>query len=221
MEKESVIEEPPLVRRIDPAQQAEQDHHERRDTKGIDLDDDRLAPHEAVVAEQHAGNKAGDHADGALPMARYRLEVFNAFHQETAPTRDQQAEQPRGQRASGGLAERHPPGDILERHQHRPKPGIEGPERIARRMRNARVIRARRQFTRVLERQLRGKGQVIADPDGGEGEQERQPINPAEEWRQVSRAFGRRRECRGGAHSGLGTKWPGRNRRPSVIRFGW
>ena len=47
----------------------------------------------------------------------------------------------------------------------RPKPAINRPERIARRMRNARVKRARAKFAGIFQRQFRRQRQQIDGPD--------------------------------------------------------
>ena len=126
------------------------------------------------------------------------------------PRETSKPSRPAGQRARRGLAQRHPPGDVLERHQHRPEPRVKRPDRIARRMRNARVERAHGQFARIFQRQVRRQRQVIADPDHQRGDRKRQPVNPAEQRRHRA---GRRRAATvwcGGGRSPLAGPWRGR-----------
>ncbi len=89
------------------------------------------------------------------------------------------ASTPQASRRRARFGQGHPPGDVLEGHQHRPEPGINRPERVARRMRNARVIRGRAKLARIFQRHLRRQADEINHPDHGKGNEQREPVNAA------------------------------------------
>src|SRR5258707_9545302 len=119
------------------------------------------------------------------------------FHQETASTGHQQAEQAGCGSSAGGMAERHPPGDVLDWQEDGPEPGVNGPNRIPWGVRDAGVKRASRQFAGILESQLGSQGQVVTNPDRCEGDEQGQPIRLAEKGSGLNRvnrgSFGRGR----------------------------
>ncbi len=77
----------------------------------------------------------------------------------------------------------HPPGDVLERHQDRPQPGVEGPDRVTGRVGDAGIKRAGGQFAGILERHLGRERQVVAEPDSGERDEAGKPVNSPEQGR--------------------------------------
>ena len=205
VEEQRQIQIPPLLRRINPPHQAQQHHHQRRHAERIHLHNHRLAPHEPVVPDQHPGNEPRHHANCALPAPGYRFEVFDALDQQAAAPRHQQPQQPRRQRPARRFRQRHPPGDVLERHQHRPQPGVNRPHRVAWRVRNPRIKRAGSQLPGVLQRQLRRQRQVIPNPHRPKRDQERQPINPPKQPRRAGGGEGKR--IAQGRHGGWVGLW--------------
>ena len=159
----------------------------------------RLLPHEPVQAQQQPRGHRRDQADGAFPFAGHALELLDALHEHAAAPGNHQREQTAGHRAGERLAHRHPPGHVADRQQRGPQPAINRPHRVAGRVRNPGIKRARHQFAGVLQRQLGRQGEQIDRPDHPEGDRQRQPVDVPEQRRHRSPARART----GGGFGGL------------------
>src|SRR5438045_1477381 len=100
MEEQGETKITPLVGSIDPAQEAKHDDHEGGDAKAINLNNDRLAPHEPVETNEHAGDEPGHHANGAFPMAGHGFEFLDPFDEQAAAAGNEHAEQAGGDGAA-------------------------------------------------------------------------------------------------------------------------
>ena len=80
----SPVEVFPLLRRVDPTQEEDQDEDEREYAEGVNLDDDGLAPHEAVVAEKHSSDEACDEIDPVFIFGFDVLKGADALHEHAA-----------------------------------------------------------------------------------------------------------------------------------------
>ena len=193
----------PLSWGVDPPEQADQhDHHPRDAEEGNAVDGDRLAPHDAAEAQQQARDDPRHHTNGALPLAREAFQIIDPFDEHAAAAGNEECHKAAGHGGGGGLAHLHTPCDVADGKQLRPEPGVNRPKWITRRVGNAGVEGSRAQFPGVFEGQLRREGQQIDDPDRGERDQERHPIDFAEKRRHSLGRLGRRGRF-GGRADGL------------------
>ena len=142
-----------------------------------------MAPHESVETDQHARDIAGQHAQRVFPAPVDVPEFLDPFEDHAAAAGGNQRDQAAGQRAGHSRRQRHPPGNVGNRHQDREQPGKEGPNGIARGMRHAGIKRADRQFAGVLQGQIRSQRQKIPDENKQRGDAKRKPVNQAEQGR--------------------------------------
>ena len=183
-EEHRAVEVAPLVRGVDPAHEAEHDdHHPRHAEQGDAVDGHRFAPHDAAKPQHQPGNGPRHQANQILPLAGQAFQAFDAFHEHAAAAGNHERHQAASHGFCGRFAHFHAPGHIAHRQYHRPKPGVDGPERVTGRVGDAGIIRRRAQLPGILECQLGGQCEEISDPDHRKGDEQGQPVNPAEQRR--------------------------------------
>src|SRR4051812_43396173 len=92
----------PLVRRVDPAHETDQDGHEGKHAKGINLNNDGLAPHESVEGHQHAGHTTGDDTKSIFPLPLEVFEFRDALEEHAAAARNHERDHAAGEGSSEG-----------------------------------------------------------------------------------------------------------------------
>ena len=101
-EEEGPEEVAALMLGMDPAQQTAEHTHQRQHAEGVDLHDHRLAPHESIEPDQHAGDVAGGDAQGVLPAPIDVLEFLESLQDQAGASGGQQGDEPARERAGDG-----------------------------------------------------------------------------------------------------------------------
>ena len=170
-----------LVLGMDPSQEAAENPHQREHAQGIDLDDDGLAPHETIETDQQAGDVTGGDAQGVLPAPVDVLEFLESLEDHAGAAGGQEGNEPARERTGDGGGQGDSPGDVREGHEHGEKPGVEGPDGIARGVRHTGVMGSDRELARVFEGQIGCQREEVPREDQESGEPEGEPIDAAEE----------------------------------------
>ena len=192
------VQEAPLIGRVGPAHH-EQEHQRqpRHGEEGDAVNGDRFAPDKSVKPDQQTRHEAGDGANRGFPLLGHFLQRFNAFDQHAAAAGHHDGHKAAAHRRPEGFAHLDAPGDVAPRQDDRPEPAVDGPERVAGRMRNARVERTGAKLAAVLQGHFRCEGVKIDPPDDDESDQHGQPVHGPEQGRHFHRGGRRGRSGRG------------------------
>ena len=168
----------------------EEGHHEdlKQGVEAVHLYDDRLRPEHGAEGEQQARRHAARPAEQALrALAEQLVEARDAAEQVRGGSADEQRQHAAGHGARERGEERHAPGGIRvtvvvhEMEDPLEEPREKGPDRIARRVRDAEIVRCDGQLAGVLERDG-GRQRPRVDRQRSQGRRgEGAPVRAAEE----------------------------------------
>ena len=108
-------------------------------------------------------------------------QALEAFDDHRASPRHHHADEAARERALDGRGQRHTPSDVRHRHELAHEPSEDRPDRVARRMRHARVERANGKFPRVLQREVWGERPVVAEENQQRRDGEGEPVHAVEQ----------------------------------------